>query len=346
MKEYIAPELLQEIEDYMGQEKEDIALHYLRSYKAAQAICVSQNYNFVLNSNGSFLNHFFLKLTGEILGKPNELPFMNLNVLGMFFKFLIKQDPISFQAFWLVYNMPYNLASYMHHANIREVLSMTLQPTTSFCDHSNEALLRYVNYCKMSGFLFDLSAQLYTGQPSVVKKSSINYKPMYLGEINKVISAGGSGAALETRDLPAEEVYTVVEERKKLKTDVDLIMKHFGELAKRKNVLFRMRSTMNFSIDKRLGFEVEKARFPEIFKKLQANEDNVVFVDYHLIKDIEIYPKLKAGVVRGRELRSRSPDKLRVSRSPVRMDRRGRLEDSRESERSHRSRRSLQGRSV
>lgn len=327
----------------MGEEKDDIPLHYLRSYKAAIALSTRPNYNFVINSNGSFLNHFFIKLTEEILGKPNETPFMNMSVLGIFLKFLLRHDPISFQAFYMVYNLPYCLADHMANADIRDLMAMTLLPTTSVCDSSDESIFRYVNYCKMSSFFGDLSSRLYTGRPIDMKKASINYKPMYLGEINKVISAGGAGAALDTRDMPDEDIYTVLEERKKLKTDIDLIMKHFNELANRKNVLFRMRSTMNFNIEKRMGFEIEKARFPEIFKKLQENTDFVIFVDYMDIKDIEIYPIKGHGQSKRNRQSSKTPRRLMPSRSPTRMDRKGRLEDSQESDRSVHARRSLQG---
>ena len=95
----------------------------------------------------------------------------------------------------------------------------------------------------------------------------MNFKPLYLGEISKVITSGGTGAASDTRDIPEEEQYKIAEERKKLKTDIDLVIKYIIDISKNRSTLIKARSQLEVT-SRRLGFDYERLRFPEIFDRL------------------------------------------------------------------------------
>ena len=320
LSKYFEPGLLKEMEEYMGEEVDLIPFYFLRAYKAALTMSTTPNYNFIVNSNGSFLSKFFNKLV-EVLSAENEPPYAVLNTIAIFLKFLLKSDAICFQAFFLVFNLPFLLLPYISSNNILDILLTPMLPSVTVCENNEEALNRYMTYCKLSSFFDDLAIRLYSGKRVEIPKQKMGYKPMYLGEISKVIASYGTGGLLDTHDSPLEEKYSVLEERRSIKTDIDLILRHFNEMARRKNVLFRMRSTMNFDIDKNMGFQIEKARFPEIFKKLKESKDQIIFVDYEAIKDTEIYPKDgKARRSQKPQLRSRSPAKSRKSKSPGKLN--------------------------
>lgn len=303
----------------MEDEKDLLVYHFFRAYKVANSLSNMSNYNFIVNCNGSFLNRFFQKLTEEVLAVGNTTPYANMNTTAIFLRFLLRHDAVTFQAFFLVFNLAYYLLPHIKHHQILDILVLPMMPITVLTENSEEALTRYAGYCKLACFFEDLMLKLYCGKNVEGTKQKMSYKPMFLGEISKVIASCGTGALQDTRDSPLEEKYSVLEERRGIKTDIDLLLKHFHELSKRRNVLFRMRSTMNFDSDRKSGFEIEKTRFPEIFKKLKETKDHVIFVDYEDIKDREIYPKPgNTSEIHKTKLRSRSPEKSRHSKSPQR----------------------------
>ena len=301
-RKYITePSILEDIEEIFDEDEAQLVpFHYLRSYKIAQTLTNTANLNFITNAAPTFLNLFFEKLTTEVLNCKTPKLQMNLDHLGMFLKFFAKSEPITFQAYMLVYNLYFHLAEYLHYHPIREIIVQTMTPSTAFFELTEEALNRYCMYARLSGFFQDLGDKLYSGQPIEAKKRSSNFRPLYLGEITKMIGNMLGAATLEPKDLIEEEKYLLVEERRKFKgTDIDLVLKHFLDQVRKKPMLFRMKSYIEkLSLPKKQSIEEEKARYPEIFEKLRSSKDSIIFVDYDAIKDIEIYP------VEGSDLKS------------------------------------------
>lgn len=293
-RKYITePSILEEIEEVFDEDEVMLVpLYYLRSFKIIQTLTHTGNFNFVTNAAPTFLNLFFEKLTNEVLNSKKSRLQMNLDHLGLFLRFFMKSEPITFQAYMLVYNLYFHLAEYLHNYQIREIIVHTLAPGTIFFELTEEALSRYCMYARLSGFFQDLGDKLYAGTTIEEKKRSSGFRPLYLGEITKVIGNMIGSASLEPKDLIEEEKYLLVEERKKFKvSDVDLVMKHFLDQARKKPMLFRMKSYIEkLSLPKRPTIEEEKARYPEIFEKLRTSKDSIIFVDYDKIKEIEIYP--------------------------------------------------------
>jgi hypothetical protein len=304
-RKYITEEsILEEIEEFFDDEEAELVpYHFFRSFKVVQTLTNTVNFNFITNAAPTFLNLFFEKLTTEVLNTPSSRLQMNLDHLGMFMKFLMKSEPISFQAYMLVYNLSFHFAEYLHNQQLREVLVHILAPSTSFFELTDEALNRYCMYTRLSGFFNDLGDKLYSGQQMEAKKRSTGFRPLYLGEITKVIGNLLGAATLEPKEFIEEERYLLVEERKKFKiADVDLIIKHFLEQSKKKPLLFRMKTYIEkLSNPKKPTFEEDKARYPEIFEKLRSSKDSIIFVDYDTIKDIEIYPLVS---IESKKLRS------------------------------------------
>jgi len=234
---------------------------------------------------------FFEKLTREVFANPEDIPLGNMNLLGTFFKFIMKYDPITFQAFFLYYNLPYYLAAHLDNTTISDLMVQTLSPTSAYIDCNEESLNRYAAYARLSNFLFDLSEVMVNNSELPEKKKSLNYRPLFLGEISKAISTGSTGISSDLRELPEEDMYTLVEERRGIKNaDIDLLLKHFNDLSKKKSVLFKMRSAIDkISSTKRLTFEIEKARYPEIYEKLKNSKDAIEFVDYEKIRHREVF---------------------------------------------------------
>lgn len=286
------PSILEEIEEIFDEDEATLVpFYYLRSFKIVQTLTNTANFNFITNAAPTFLNLFFEKLTNEVLNSKKSRLQINLDHLGLFLRFFMKSEPITFQAYMLVYNLYFHLAEYLHNHQLREVIVHTLAPSTVFFELTEEALSRYCMYARLSGFFQDLGDKLYAGVAIEQKKRSSSFRPLYLGEITKVIGSMLGAASLEPKDLIEEQKYLLVEERRKFKVaDIDLVMKHFLDQARKKPMLFRMKSYIEkLSLPKRPTIEEEKARYPEIFEKLRTSKDSIIFVDYENIKDIEIY---------------------------------------------------------
>lgn len=319
MERYIDPRVIKQMEEHMGDEKSQMVYHFLRAYKVALTVSHRPNFNFIVNTNGSFLSRFFQKLTEEVLAASNGQVFTVMDTVAIFLKFLLRYEGINFQAFYLVMNLPYYLLPHIASIQVLDTLLNPLLPTTVVIDNSEETLNRYLTYTRLSSYFEDVAAKLYAGTSVEAAKQKMAYKPMFLGDISKVIASFGSGAVLDTQDMPLEDKYSVVEERRSIKTDIDLLLRHFHEMAKRRNVLFRMRSTLNVDQERQTGFEIEKTRFPEIFKKLKESKDFIKLVDYESIRDREIYPPHGSSPRKTKKVTSRSPTRSRDSKSPIKL---------------------------
>ena len=272
-------------------ECQDIPNYYFRSYKVCQVLTNIQNYNFILNSHADALAIFFEKLTTEVLNQPNSFATLNLNHLGLFLKFLAKNDHITFQAYCLIYNLPFNLIKYLHNPHINDIMVAIFSPLSGvICENSEETLMRYSNYCRFSGLFADLGEHMFLDRPIDSKKMKTEYRPMFIGDISKVVASGITGAALEIRDIPEEEMYIIAEEKKKLKTDIDLLLKHFNDIVKKKPAFFKMKTAVeNLMSGKSLSYDIAKSRNIDILEKLKNSKDVVIMVDYDKIKDVVLF---------------------------------------------------------
>ena len=317
-------EFVEEMRNFMEGDAPDIPLYYLRSYKLTKALTFLPNYTCVINANGTFLNVFFERLATEVLGPKSLVPFVNMKHLGLLLLFLFNTNPVNFQAFFLMYNLPFILYEYIEYSEIFDVILLSVSPAGAgvFPDFTEEILTRYCMYYKMSRFFADLGELMFYGEYIDEKKKDVNFKPLFIGEIAKVVNSGNSGAAFDIREMGKDDIYSTIEEKTGIKTDVDLILKHFNDMSKKKNQLFRMRSFADQLKDnKRSGFEVEKMRFPGIFETLSKAKERIVFVDYEKIKNRPLFEGIKVSPRGGK-----STTNMRVN-SPNRLNKKGFLQD-------------------
>ncbi len=307
----------------MDDEALDIPLYYLRSYKWLKALTYLPNFNCVMNANGTFLNQFFERLSFEVFAPQSQTPFVNMKHLGRFLYFLFKNNPVNFQAFFLMYNLPFLLYEFIGYSEVFDLLLECISPAASSFtrDYSEETLNRFCQYFKMSRFFADFGELLFTGEQPDDKKKSVNFKPMFIGEISKVVTSGNTGAAFDVQELPKEDVYSIVEERKKIKSDIDLLLKHFNEASKHRGSLYRMRSFSDqIKANRQVGFEAEKARHPAIFEKLSKAKERIIFVDYEKIKHNPLFQPRQSSP------KTVHTETILRSTSPTRLNKKGAIE--------------------
>lgn len=189
------------------------------------SISSTNNLEFVLDANPTFLDTFFKLLDTSVLRKVNTL--CNFDHICHFLLFLLEDKPVLVYPYIAGFNILYNFIPYLSYRKVYDFYFSILSPGIPELRAGSELWEKYMRYCSVTYFLCEVSELMFNATPLPSEKFLSKYRPIAMPELSRaqpdMFGPKSPSKKKDSRSISPVAI-DLAETKNKVKIDIDRIM--------------------------------------------------------------------------------------------------------------------------